>query len=257
MSPPKKDSIIQDGYIIIPARNEEKNLPLVVQGILENLNIEKDKIILVNNASKDGTETIAKNLGLKVIHEPKIGYGNACLAALTHIEKSQINPEWIIIMDADFSDDPIDLNRIFFSYKNSKFDLVIGSRLINKIEKDSMTSLQIFGNKLTCFLIQIFYKVKFTDLGSLRIIRYNSLKEMNLKDKTWGWNIEMQIRAIQKGFSILEIPVNYRKRKFGKSKISGTVFMAFKVGVKILFIFFKLVIQEKIQSYVKWKQRKL
>lgn len=236
---------IENGYLIIPARNEEENLLVLFSGILECLNLEKQKIILVDNGSTDNTFQIAKNFGVTVLKESALGYGNACLKAIRFIEELVIKPEWIIITNADYSDDPIDLKKIIESLNDTKSDIVIGSRLLQEIEKGSMSLLQIFGNRLTCFLIHIFFRRKFTDLGSLRIIRYSALAKMKLKDTTWGWNIEMQIRAIQEDLKIIEVPVNYRKRKFGESKISGNLFMAMKVGIKIFFIFFKLLILEK------------
>lgn len=239
-------NILEQGYIIIPARNEEKNIPYVINGILEKLNIDRKRIILVDNGSTDNTYWISKEQGIIVLQEPKIGYGSACLAAIDYIKTWKVIPDWIVIMDADFSDYPSDLERLILSYSDTKSDLVIGSRLIKKIEDGAMSRLQIFGNRLTCQLLYLIYKKRFTDLGSLRLIKYQSFLKMNLSDATWGWNIEMQIRAIQNKFKILEIPVQYRKRKFGTSKISGSFLMSLRVGIKILYIFFKLVFLEKL-----------
>jgi len=230
------------GYILIPAHNEEKNVAEVIDGIINLKTFRIDQIILVNNGSTDNTSRIAIEKGINVIDEPMLGYGNACLAGLNSIDKQ---PEWIMIMDADGSDDPEDLLRLLKCFLDTNSDLVIGSRTIGEREKGSMSPTQTFGNWLTCFLIFVFYRLSFTDLGPLRLIRYQSLLKMKLKDKTWGWNIEMQIRAIQNDLLIVEIPVKYRKRKHGVSKISGTFRMAIRVGIKILYTFFKLTLFPK------------
>jgi glycosyltransferase involved in cell wall biosynthesis len=230
----------ENGYIIIPARNEAENLPFVFQGIIDQTIVSKVRILLSNNGSTDHTEAIAREWEILVINEPTLGYGSACLAALEVIQTRKILPEWVLITDGDGSDDPKDMRSLLKIFHESNADLVIGSRILGKAEKGSLSPIQIFGNKLTCFLILIFYGRRFTDMGSLRVIRYSALEKMKLIDKTWGWNIEMQIRAMQEDLKILEIPVNYRRRKFGTSKISGTLAMSIRVGVKILFTFFRL-----------------
>lgn len=234
-----------DGYLILPARDEEENVASVIEGILDLGLFKPFQIILVNNASRDNTAGIAKQKGVIVVDEPLLGYGNACMAG---IRKIQGNPKWILIMDADGSDDPKDLLVLLKTFQDSEPDLLIGSRVLGSAEKGSLGFIQKYGNWLTCFLIFIFYRRRFTDLGPLRMIRVAALEKMKLRDTTWGWNIEMQIRAIQENLRILEIPVGYRKRKHGVSKISGTVSMAIRVGIKILFTFFKLTIlpQKKI-----------
>ncbi len=234
-----KNDVENEGYIIIPARDEEKNLGYVLSGILEYTPIHSSHIILVNNRSIDKTEEIAKSFGVSVINESNIGYGNACLAGINSISKS---PKWILIMDADGSDDPKDIQRLYQHFQITNADLVIGSRTLGSAEKGSLSFIQKFGNVLTCFLLFIFYQRKFTDLGPLRIIRYEAYLKMKLEDKTWGWNIEMQIRALQENLKISEIPVNYLKRKHGVSKISGNLTMAIRVGIKILYTFFKLTL---------------
>lgn len=232
-----RSDVESDGFIIIPARNEEENIVSVIDGILHLGLFKPSQIIIVNNASTDNTAAIAKHKGVTVVDEPRLGYGNACLAGIRCIQGIA---KWILIMDADGSDDPTDLLNLFKIFHDSDVDLLIGSRVLGFAERGSLGFIQKYGNWLTCFLIFLFYRRRFTDLGPLRMIRLSALKSMQLRDTTWGWNIEMQIRAIQENLKILEIPVSYRKRKYGVSKISGTLPMAIRVGVKILFTFFKL-----------------
>jgi glycosyltransferase involved in cell wall biosynthesis len=236
------------GYIIIPARNEEQNIPFVLTGILSQSKVPQENIIIADNGSTDATVELARSYGVTVVTENNLGYGSACLAALSYIQSKEILPEWILVMDGDGSDDPQDITAFLQKLKVTNADIVIGSRTIGTAEMGSLGFIQRFGNALTCFLLYLFYRKKYTDLGPMRIIRFSAFSKMNLKDKTWGWNIEMHIRAIQEGLEILEIPVNYRRRKHGVSKISGTLLMALRVGIKILYTFFKLTLFSKFIS---------
>lgn len=227
---------------IIPARDEEKSIEQALTGLIKNSGLNQSDFLVVNNASKDQTKTIVNRLGIKILDCPKIGYGNACLVALEMIKKSNLTPNYIMFCDADGSDDPKDILSIINTIRDTNADLVIGSRTLGVAEFGSLSSIQIFGNALTCLLIQIFFRKKFTDMGPLRIIRYDSLLQLEMKDETWGWNIEMHVKALQNQMEILEIPVNYRKRIAGVSKISGTYSMSVRVGIKILYTFFKLLL---------------
>ena len=228
------------GYIIIPIKNEADNLLFVLQELHSHNIVPLENIILVNNGSTDSSEIIARSLGVSVINEPILGYGRACLAGIKHVLTQKYSPEWIIIMDGDGSDDPLDIHKLLDEFYNKNGDLVIGSRILGNPEKNSLGIVQKFGNKLLCILLFFYYKQKFTDLGPLRVIRFSSLKQMKLSDPTWGWNIEMQIRAIQINAKIIEVPVNYRKRKSGLSKISGSITMIIRVSIKIIYTFIRL-----------------
>lgn len=224
---------------MIPALNEEESLPKVLDSLFD-LGIQPNQILILDNGSKDSTPQIAINSGTILIQEPEKGYGRACLAGIGYLLKNNISPEYIVFMDADGSDDPKDLNELFSVFsKAPDTDFVIGSRVFYA-EPGSLSFLQKFGNWLSCLLIRIFYRVRFSDLGPFRILKWKSLLALELKDPTWGWNLEMQIKAIRKNLKFQEVSVHYGKRKGGKSKISGNLIGSLKAGAKILYIFFKL-----------------
>ncbi|PJZ79670.1 glycosyltransferase family 2 protein [Leptospira meyeri] len=227
---------------IIPARDEEEGISRALNGLIVGSGLNKSQFIVVNNASKDQTPTIVREMGLLLLDCPEIGYGNACLVALDWINKSKLDPEYILFCDADGSDDPSDIQKLIRVIKETKADLVIGSRTIGNVERGALSPIQIFGNALTCFLILLFFRRKFTDMGPLRIVKYASFLKLQMQDPTWGWNIEMHVKALQLGLDIREISVNYRKRFAGVSKISGTFSMSLRVGIKILYTFFRLLI---------------
>ncbi|TGL10168.1 glycosyltransferase family 2 protein [Leptospira meyeri] len=227
---------------IIPARDEEEGISRALNGLIIGSGLNKSQFIVVNNASKDQTPTIVREMSLLLLDCPEIGYGNACLVALDWINKSKLDPEYILFCDADGSDDPSDIQKLIRVIKETKADLVIGSRTIGNVERGALSPIQIFGNALTCFLILLFFRRKFTDMGPLRIVKYASFLKLQMQDPTWGWNIEMHVKALQLGLDIREISVNYRKRFAGVSKISGTFLMSLRVGIKILYTFFRLLI---------------
>ncbi|MCW7468225.1 glycosyltransferase family 2 protein [Leptospira kanakyensis] len=227
---------------IIPARDEESGIERALNGLIANSGLSKSSFIVVNNASRDQTPTIVRKMGLLTLDCPEIGYGNACLVALNWIKNTKLEPDYILFCDADGSDDPMDIQKIIQVIKETQADLVIGSRTIGIVEKGSLSPIQIFGNALTCFLILIFFWRKFTDMGPLRILKYSSLVRLEMEDPTWGWNIEMHVKALLQKMDIREIPVNYRKRFAGVSKISGTISMSIRVGIKILYTFFRLLL---------------
>ncbi|MCW7493332.1 glycosyltransferase family 2 protein [Leptospira soteropolitanensis] len=229
-------------FCIIPARDEEEGIERALSGIISESGLQNSNFIIVNNASKDQTANIVKRMGFFCLDCHEIGYGNACLLALDWIKNSGKSPEYILFCDADGSDDPADIQKLIRVIQESGDDLVIGSRTLGKVEKGALSPIQIFGNALTCFLILIFFRRKFTDMGPLRIIRYSSILRMQMEDLTWGWNIEMHVKALQFGLAIREISVNYRKRFAGVSKISGTLSMSVRVGIKILYTFFRLIL---------------
>ncbi|MCZ8344531.1 MAG: glycosyltransferase family 2 protein [Leptospira sp.] len=237
-----KNLSASDIFCIIPARNEEKNIPNLLMGLLEIGGLKKDQILIVNNGSTDQTEFVLSELDVPYTNEPNIGYGSAILRGLDTIKNQNKIPNFILICDADGSDDPEDIRRLYHTIVQTDADLVIGSRLLGTYEESSLSAIQIFGNRLVCFLILLFYRKRFTDLGPLRLIRYSSLLDLDLKDKTWGWNIEMHLMALEKNKHIVEIPVNYRKRFSGVSKISGTLSMSMRVGFRILYTFFRIYI---------------
>jgi glycosyltransferase involved in cell wall biosynthesis len=220
--------------VIIPAYNEADSIGPVIKDIPKTVN----EIIVVSNNSTDDTDMNAKNAGATVLKEPNKGYGYACLKGMDYISKQDIKPDIIVFLDGDYSDYPEELTKIVAPILNDNLDFVIGSRVKELREKGSMTIPQIFGNWLATTLMSILFKAKFTDLGPFRAIKYDKLLELQMEDKTYGWTVEMQLKALRKKFSYTEVPVNYRNR-IGVSKVSGTVKGAIFAGVKILGWIFK------------------
>lgn len=219
--------------VIIPAFNEEKSIGKVVEAIPKEW---VDQVIVVNNRSTDQTVKVARDAGAIVLTENRMGYGWACLLG---IEKAQeLDTEIVVFLDGDFSDYPEEIPQILAPIMENNVDLVIGSRALGKKEKGSLTPQQIFGNWLATRLIRLFYKGQFTDLGPFRAIKMSALNKLKMSDKTYGWTIEMQIKAVKQKLSYCEVPVNYKKR-IGVSKVSGTVKGTILAGIKIISAVFK------------------
>ncbi len=221
--------------IIIPAYNEENSIAKVIGDIPAGL---VDEVIVVNNNSDDATDINARNAGATVLHEDRPGYGYACLKGLEYAKQLQPLPDIVIFIDADYSDHPEEMPLLLHPIINDGMDMVIGSRALGKKEKGSMTVQQIFGNWLATRLLKIFYHVQYTDLGPFRAIRFDRLMEINMQDTTYGWTVEMQLKAAKLKMNIIEVPVNYRKR-IGFSKISGTLKGTLLAGYKIITTIFK------------------
>lgn len=221
--------------VIIPAFNEENSVANVVNDIPKNLVRE---IIVVNNKSTDQTALNAKSAGAIVLEELNMGYGNACLKAINYIKNKAIKPNIVVFLDADYSDYPEQMHELILPIIENKMDLVIGSRALGNKEKGAMTPQQIFGNWLATYLLKVIYGVKFTDLGPFRAIKYNSLMTIDMQDKTYGWTVEMQVKAAKLKMNTCEIPVKYRKR-IGFSKVSGTLKGTIGAGYKIITTIFK------------------
>jgi glycosyltransferase involved in cell wall biosynthesis len=220
--------------VIIPAYNEGKSIALVIEKIPK----EVDEVIVVNNNSADDTAANAANAGATVLQENRKGYGYACLKGLDYIANSKIKPDIIVFLDGDYSDYPEELTKLVKPIIEYDIDFVIGSRVKELREDGSMTPQQIFGNWLATSLMAIMFKSTFTDLGPFRAIKYNKLVVLNMEDKTYGWTVEMQLKALKAKMSYAEIPVRYKKR-IGISKVSGTVKGSVMAGVKILTWIFK------------------
>ena len=221
--------------VIIPAFNEENAVGKVIKDIPKSM---VNEIVVVNNNSTDQTSKIAKGEGATVLEEGIQGYGNACLKGMSYIKNQDPEPSIVVFIDADYSDHPEEMGNLIKPIIDNDVDLVIGSRALGKMEKGSMTFPQLFGNWLATGLIKLLYGVKYTDLGPFRAVKYNSLIAMGMKDKTYGWTVEMQLKAAKMKMKIQEVPVNYRKR-IGFSKISGTVKGTLGAGYKIITTIFK------------------
>src|SRR5262245_24552760 len=156
-----------------------------------------------------------------VIHEPRRGYGSACLAALAHLRRDP--PDIVAFLDADGSDDPAELGSLLAPIIEGHADLVIGSRTLGKREPGSLTPVQEFGNKLACSLLALCFGAHTTDLGPFRAITWESLEKLAMRDRDYGWTVEMQARAARSGLRAADVPVRYRNRRAGYSKIAGTL----------------------------------
>ncbi len=223
--------------VVIPAFNEENSINRVLQDIPSDLVRE---VIVCNNASTDQTAEVARANGATLVHQPIRGYGNACLKGLEHIAQNPAPPDIVVFLDADYSDYPEEMPQLVAPILKDDMDLVIGSRALGEMESGSMTPQQVFGNWLATNLIRFFYKYEFTDLGPFRAIRYDRLLAIDMQDKTYGWTVEMQVKAAKMQLNCTEIPVTYRKR-IGFSKVSGTVKGTILAGHKILWTIFKLL----------------
>ena len=220
--------------VIIPAYNEQDSIANVIQDIPSIV----DEIIVISNNSTDKTEENAKNAGATVLKENRKGYGFACLKGMDFIAQQNTKPDIIVFLDGDYSDYPEQLTEIVAPIINDDIDFVIGARVKRLREQGSMTGPQIFGNWLATFLMKLFFDAKFTDLGPFRAIKYNKLLDLKMEDKTYGWTVEMQLKALKQKFSYVEIPMKYRNR-IGVSKVSGTIKGSVMAGVKILGWIFK------------------
>lgn len=225
--------------VIIPAFNEQDSIPKVLADIPTDL---VDEVIVVSNGSTDATEERARAGGATVLLEPRKGYGSACLKGMAYIAQKppEAQPDIVVFLDGDYSDYPQELSEVIRPILEQDVDLVIGSRALGERESGSMQPQQIFGNWLATTLIRYLYKVRFTDLGPFRAIRYNRLLEIDMQDTTYGWTVEMQVKAAKLGLSCTEVAVNYRQR-IGVSKVTGTVKGTVMAGYKILWTIFKLL----------------
>lgn len=227
-----------DIKVIIPAYNEADSIGAVIKEIP----VSVSEIIVVNNNSTDSTVINAENAGATVLTENRKGYGYACLKGMEYIAKQSNSPDIIVFIDGDYSDYPEELTKIVAPILNEDKDFVIGSRVKRLREEGSMTPQQIFGNWLATFLMKLLFGATFTDLGPFRAIKYRKLLELQMEDKTYGWTVEMQLKALKKKLSYTEVPVHYKKR-IGVSKVSGTVKGSIFAGVKILAWIFKYSIK--------------
>ncbi len=225
--------------VLIPAFNEARSIGRVI-GDLPGALVRE--VVVVNNASTDETEQNARAAGATVLRESRRGYGAACLRGLehAHAEAAAGRPfDVVVFLDGDYSDHPDELPRLLDPILNGEADLVIGSRILGRrrgwVERGAMLPQALWGNRLACALILRFWGVAFTDLGPFRAVRYPALVALGMEDRTWGWTVEMQIKAARDGLRCAEVPVSYRRR-IGVSKITGTVSGTARASAKILWL---------------------
>jgi len=217
--------------VIIPALNEERAIGQVLAEIPRDAVSE---VIVVDNGSSDHTAEVAREAGARVVREERRGYGSACLRGMAELQA----PGVVVFLDGDHSDHPEELPQLVAPIAEDRADLVIGSRALGRRERGSLTSQQVWGNRLACFLLRVLYRHRFTDLGPFRAIRYESLMALGMCDPDYGWTVEMQIKALKRGLRVVEVPVSYRAR-VGTSKISGTLRGTVLAGYKILTTIFR------------------
>jgi len=213
--------------VIIPALDEAVTIGPVVVSIDRDL---VDWVVVADNGSSDGTAEAARAAGATVVHEPRRGYGSACLRALREGPQADV----YVFLDGDGSDDSADIPLLVKTLHERQVDLVVGSRVLGQCEPGALTPVQRFGNWLTCRLVRWFWGVQYTDLGPLRAVRSDALARLEMADPDYGWTIEMQIKAAQRGLRVCEVPVRYRVRRGGDSKVSGTLLGSWHAGRRIL-----------------------
>lgn len=223
--------------VIIPVYNEADSIAKVIFEIPKK---SVRHIIVCDNGSTDNTSAVARDAGAIVVHQPIKGYGNACLKGMEYIASLDRKPDIVVFLDGDYSDYPEEIPQLIRPITEKDDDMVIGSRALGVMESGAMMPQQIFGNWLATTLIKKIYNYHFTDLGPFRAIKYDQLLAMEMTDKTFGWTVEMQVKAAKMKLKTSEIPVRYRKR-IGKSKVSGTIKGTILAGYKILWTIFKLI----------------
>jgi hypothetical protein len=226
--------------VIIPVFNERESLPLVVGDIPRGLVAE---IVVVDNGSTDGTDLVVQDMGsrggpsgpstappVRLVREPRRGYGSACLAGLAALEASP--PDVVVFLDGDYSDHPEEMPALLAEIDRGA-DFVIGSRTLGRHEPGALLPQARVGNLLACFLIRVLHGHRYTDLGPFRAIRWDACQRLGMRDPTFGWTCEMQVKALREGLRVAEVPVSYRRR-VGVSKITGTVSGTLRAGWKII-----------------------
>jgi glycosyltransferase involved in cell wall biosynthesis len=221
--------------VIIPALDEEEAIEGVVQSIPAQL---VDEIIVVDNGSTDSTAERARRAGAKMVVEPMRGYGRACRAGVL----AAAEPGILVFLDGDGSDCPELMERLLGPILAGTHDFVLGSRLRGRREPGSMTAAQICAGRIAGVLLRLVYGTKYSDMCPFRAIRGDVLAKLSMKEQTYGWNLEMQMRAAQRGLRILEVPVDHRCRTGGKSKVSGNVLGAMRAAIRIVLTFVRVLL---------------
>ena len=216
--------------VVIPALDEAASIASVVGGLLAQETLASGEVIVVDNGSTDGTGSAARRAGARVVREERRGYGYACLAGVL----AAPDADAIVLLDGDASDNPEDLGRVLGPLSAGEADLVVGSRSRGSREPGSMTPQQIFGNGLVALLMRAIYGVRVSDLGSFRAIRREDLLALGMEEMTYGWPVEMMVKAARAGYRYREVPVGYRRRSGGVSKVGATIPKALMVGWHIV-----------------------
>ncbi len=215
--------------IIIPALNEEEALPPLLAEIPSQL---VDWVIVVDNGSTDATTDVARAAGALIASEPTRGYGRACLKGLQ--SASDLGATIVIYMDGDGSDDPADLAMMLTPVREGQADIVIGSRISHRSERGAVPPQARLGNWLVSHMISLLYNVHLHDIGSFRVMRCSTLAALEMREMTFGWPVEMVVKAARRGYRIQELPIHYRRRSHGRSKVAGTLIGSVKAAYYML-----------------------
>ncbi len=214
--------------VIIPALNEEETIADVVRGVPP---ATANEVIVVDNGSEDRTAERASSAGARVVEEPRQGYGRACAAGVQALSP---DCEIVVFLDGDGSDCPELMDHLVEPIKQSRYDFVIGSRTRGRREPGSLNLQQVFAGRAAGLFLRALYGVRYTDMCPFRAIRREMLESLGMREQTYGWNLEMQMRSARAGLRILEVPVNHRRRAGGESKVSGTLRCTLMAGARIL-----------------------
>jgi glycosyltransferase involved in cell wall biosynthesis len=220
--------------VVIPALNEAQSIGPLVRSMPWHLIRE---CIVVDNDSTDETARVAADAGARVVVEQRRGYGQACMTGAASVAPTT---DIIVFMDGDGSDVPAELPRLIDPIVAGEQDFVIGSRLRGEREEGSMIFSQIFASRLLGLLLRIMYGVRYTDMGPFRAIARSSLERLRMQERTYGWNLEMQMRAVQEKLRVLEVPTSCRRRTGGVSKVSGSLRASIKAASRILGVLFRV-----------------
>jgi glycosyltransferase involved in cell wall biosynthesis len=224
--------------VIIPALNEEEPIAAVVQACLTTG--LAGEVIVVDNGSSDRTAERARAAGAKVISQPTPGYGRACAAGIKGLSPGC---NLVVFLDGDGSDCPELMPLLVEPIQRGEQDFVIGSRTRGQRERGSMNFQQIFAGRVAGWMLGLLYGVRYSDMCPFRAIRRPVLDQLGMKEPTYGWNLEMQMRAARAGLRILEVPVNHRCRTGGESKVSGTLRGTFVAGIRIVATLFRVAME--------------
>ena len=222
-----------DVAVVIPAWNEEASIGRVIDALPDRWH---RRVVVADNNSTDYTADVARKFGATVVPAERQGYGSACLAALAEVARDP--PAAVAFVDADFSDHPEQLGEVVGPVVAGEADLVIASRMLTRQPRGALLPQAIFGNRLACGLIRLIYGVRYTDLGPFRCVSWKALGRMEMRDPTFGWTVEMQVKAARLGLRVREVPARYRPR-VGVSKITGTLGGTVRAGTKILWVIFR------------------
>lgn len=219
--------------LLIPAFNEAPNIQPLFEALDQVAEVSFKAVVVVDNGSTDQTAELAKRCGATVLTEPRRGYGAACLCGLAWLAQQKPAIDAVCFLDADLSDDPVAMSRVVAPIKADQADLVIGSR-VRQAQPGALNLVQRIGNRIACTLMHWTTGKVYSDLGPMRCVTSAALRSMAMRDQTWGWTVEMQMKAALQGLRVQEVDVPYRRRHAGRSKISGTIVGVARAGSKII-----------------------